>query len=272
MYKRGGFQVSCAAAAASACGRRQLGQHRGQWRASGAGRAGRVAAGAPEAAQAQGMRSSAGAAGAGAWRPPLVTWNLTEGPPGALASQRYRSLCLRASKYSTELQPWRERGREVSVSVWVGGCVGGKREGRRRALQRGMGERRGRGCMPRLRLQALRTLVARWALPSQLTRTTHARTTLPTHLHVRHLVNHPPTPHHTTDCTTDKTRAQPCVWTTHAHHTHLHVGHLVDHPPLALGVQLGVLLAVRQQLPQVQHQVAEPEGAGRARPCAAGGE
>lgn len=29
---------------------------------------------------------------------PLVTWNLTEGPPGALAAHRYRSLCLRASK------------------------------------------------------------------------------------------------------------------------------------------------------------------------------
>lgn len=53
--------------------------------------------------------------------PPFVTYNFTEGPPGALASQRYRSLCLRASKYSTEEQPCRPGGRAPGLRVAVVG-------------------------------------------------------------------------------------------------------------------------------------------------------
>lgn len=37
----------------------------------------------------------------------LVTWNLTEGPEGDLAAQRYKSLCLRASKKMQLVQPFK---------------------------------------------------------------------------------------------------------------------------------------------------------------------
>ena len=42
---------------------------------------------------------------------------------------------------------------------------------------------------------------------------------------------------------------------------HLHVGDLVEDGPVRLGVQLGVLLAVRQQLREVQHEMPVPAAA-----------
>jgi len=37
----------------------------------------------------------------------FVTWNLTDGPEGDLAAQRYKSLCLRASKKMELVQPFK---------------------------------------------------------------------------------------------------------------------------------------------------------------------
>ena len=140
---------------------------------------------------------------------PFVTWNLAEGPPGALATHRYRSLCLRASKYSTLEQPCRVAGtraraggRAAQEAAFAGSGAGGRH----------------------------------WQLHLRGGRAS---------------------------CTAGLCCPAPAP----APPPHLEVCHLVDGPPLRLGVQLGILFAVRQQLPQVQHQVPEAArregGAGR---------